>query len=320
MRWAAAIILDLVIIGDPSSVTKCEVLGNFGTSDHNIILTKLSCPLPRIDYAPRKIYLYSKGDYSALNEEIETIDWDSTMTSGDIEENWLFFIHQYQILLDKHVPFKFVKPGRRHVPPWTRYKSVAKAKTKRRASQIQARKGKLAADKIIYESDEKSVENSLKSAKAHYEEKLSHQVGKIPKRFWNYTRHFSRSSQTVDTLESGTSQVTIDSEKAEILNEHFAESQTVEDFDLPYCDPQTTTTFLLSDIEVSSFQVKNIMLHLKPNKANGPDNISTNILKFVQPLQPPCVPCIINPYRLGPCLRIGRMLISHHFSKKVNGH
>ena len=117
-------ILDLVISGDPSSVTKCAVLGNFGTSDHNIILTELSCPLPRINYAPRKIYLYSKGDYSALNEEIETIDWDSNMTSGDIEENWLFFNHQYQILLDKHVPFKFVKPGRRHVPPWTRYKSV----------------------------------------------------------------------------------------------------------------------------------------------------------------------------------------------------
>ena len=91
---------------------------------------------------------------------------------------------------------------------------------------------------------------------------------------------FSRSSQTVDTPESGTSQVTSDNEKAEILNEHFAESQTVEDSDLPYCDPQPTTTFLISDIEVSSFQVKNIMLHLKLNKANGPDNISTNILKF----------------------------------------
>ena len=83
-------------------------------------------------------------------------------------------------------------------------------------------------------------------------------MGKNPKQFWNYTRHFSRSSQTVDILESGTSQVTSDSEKAEILNEHFAESQTVEDSDLPYCDPQPTTTFLLSDIEVASFQVKTL--------------------------------------------------------------
>ena len=124
-------ILDLVITGDPSSVTKCKVQGNFGTSDHNIILTELSCPLPRINYAHRNIYLYSKGDYSALNEEIETLDWDSNMTFGDIEENWLFFNHQYQILRDKHVPFKFVKPALRHVPPWTRYKSVTKAKTKR---------------------------------------------------------------------------------------------------------------------------------------------------------------------------------------------
>ena len=129
----------------------------------------------------------------------------------------------------------------------------------------------------VNEADKKSVENSLKSAKAHYEEKLSHQVGKNHKRFWNYTRHFSRSSQTVDTLESGTSQVTIDSEKAEILNEHFAESQTVEDSDLQY-----HTVIHLSFIRYRGLILpgKNIMLHLKPNKANGPDNISINILKF----------------------------------------
>ena len=212
-----------------SSVTKCKVLGNFGTSDHNIILTELSCPLPRINYAPRKIYPYSKGDYSAVNEEIETIDWDSNMTSGDIEENWLFFNHQYQILLDKHVPFKFVKPGRRHVPPWTRYKSVTKAKAngepvKSRPEKVNLRQTKLYMKPIKNQS--KTPWNlprliTKKSCLIKWEKNL--------KRFWNYTRHFSRSSQTVDTLESGTSQVTIDSEKAEILNEHFAESQTAED-------------------------------------------------------------------------------------------
>jgi hypothetical protein len=54
----------------------------------------------------------------------------------------------------------------------------------------------------------------LSDAKAHYE---NNQINDDPKRFWNYTRHFSRSSSSVDVLESENGKVTDDECKADIL-------------------------------------------------------------------------------------------------------
>ena len=38
----------------------------------------------------------------------------------------------YEILINTFVPHKFVKPGSHNGPPWTRYRSVRKAKRRRR--------------------------------------------------------------------------------------------------------------------------------------------------------------------------------------------
>ena len=67
-------LLDLVLVGDPSAVTKCKVGEAFGNSDHQIVTTEISRPVPRINLAPRKIYLYSKGNYHKLNSDFQEVD------------------------------------------------------------------------------------------------------------------------------------------------------------------------------------------------------------------------------------------------------
>ena len=116
-----------MLVGDSSTVTKCEVVEHFGNSDHRMIVTEISCPVPRVNLAPRKVYLYSKGDYEGLNEDIKSTDWEEGMNHPDIEQNWSFFKNQYNGLLDEYVPHKMVKPGQRHSQPWVRYKSVKKS-------------------------------------------------------------------------------------------------------------------------------------------------------------------------------------------------
>ena len=64
-------ILDLVLVNDPSQVADLQTLEHFGQSDHNMISFGLQCPIPRVFRAPRKILLYSKGDYEGLSSELE---------------------------------------------------------------------------------------------------------------------------------------------------------------------------------------------------------------------------------------------------------
>ena len=125
-------ILDLVLVNDPSQITDLQVLEHFGHSDHNIISFSIQCPIPRVSRAPRKIFLYSQGDYECINSELEDLDWDSTFHRKSLQQFWDIFKEIYETLINTFIPHKFVKPGTRNGPPWTRYKSIRKAKRRRR--------------------------------------------------------------------------------------------------------------------------------------------------------------------------------------------
>ena len=120
--------------------------------------------------------------------------------------------------MEKHVPFKHIKQGSRLKPPWERYKSEQKPKSKR-AKQVVASKNGLSADLIIYELEKEKLHTVLKEAKLHYEEKLVDQIN--VKRFWNYTRQLTKSSSTISDLNFEGKNFSDDQTKANILNYYF---------------------------------------------------------------------------------------------------
>ena len=212
-------VLDLVFVGDASTVQSVVVEPNFGGSDHRVVCCEIQCPVPKITFAKKKIRLYSKGDYVALNDEVKNFDWNSYLNSKCIETNWSRFKRKYEELLDKYVPFKLVQIGQRHKPPWGNYRSIAKAKVNRRKAKIHAEKTGLVADKILYEEAQDHVNVTITQAKGHYEDKLVEELNTNPKRFWNYTRHFSRSTSTIDFLHDCGERIVDDTKKAELLND-----------------------------------------------------------------------------------------------------
>ena len=61
----------------------------------------------------------------------------------------------------------------------------------------------------------------IRKAKIDYEASLIRDIKTEPKKFYNYARHFSRSSATVEVLEHEGKRITDDTMKAEILNDFF---------------------------------------------------------------------------------------------------
>lgn len=274
-------ILDLAFVGDPTAVEDYDVIPGLGSSDHNIVKIQIKCLIPRIARAKRKIYLYSKGDYEEMDKNLLTYDWDASFNHKDLNENWEKFKEIYQSNIESYVPSKMVNPGQRLLFPWVKYKSVIKAKRKCRDTHIQAKISGLNADKYLAEDSKKVVDSAVLSAKAHYENKLTEQIKEDPKRFFNYTRHFTKSSSSVDVLECDGKKIIEDNAKADILNTFFVsvtkEEPPIEAYH--FNSNSTNPPFILRDIDFSIQDVRVKLSKLKANKASGPDGVSVNVLR-----------------------------------------
>ncbi len=104
-------------------------------------------------------------------------------------------------------------------------------------------------------------------------------IGENPKLFWNYTRHFTRSSSTIDMIVDGEDKITDDTQKAEILNSYFTSVLIVEpEIKIPLPQAPNVGNVIL-DFDVTPEIVRDKLSKLKPNKASGPDNVSVNVLR-----------------------------------------
>ena len=166
-----------------------------------------------------------------------------------------------------------IRPGSKLKPPWTQYKSVEKASKRKCKAWVSYRKSGLEAGRLSFEAEIKRKDQTRLEAKAHYEDKLVKDINSNPKRFWNYSRHFTKSSSTIDVLvDECVSKIHDDSEKADLLNNclHFSDER---DIVTSLTLPETQNTHLLLDTEISPLMVREKLVKLKANKAGGPDKL-----------------------------------------------
>ena len=254
-----------------------------GRSDHHSVMAELRIPVPRIAAAERKIYLYSKGDYESFSEAVKATDWDKEFHRKNVEDSWTAMKEKYNMWVEKFVPTKTVKSGQRHKLPWASYKSVKRAKHAKRAAKVKAKKSDLNVHNLQFDQAKKDVENALYKAKLDYESSLVNKIKTEPKMFYNYARHFTRSSSTVEVLEKDGVKVTEDCEKAEILNDFFASVLKVEPEEdiINFPLHNSATSANIYDIVITPDTVREKLLKLHLNKACGPDGLHVNVMRNV---------------------------------------
>lgn len=276
-------ILDLVLVDHTDLIDEVLVNQSFSNSDHKSLEVTLSTKYARVENLPRKVYLYSKCNYIAMNDELSVIDWESLFVGLSVEEMWTIFKEKYYELVDRYVPCKWIKPGEKQRPAWTRFKSVKKAKETCRKSDIISKKSGLYADKYLAEAANLEYRNVIKSAKADYEDSLVDRLKENPKLFFNYARNFHRTSSTIDKLvDSEGNELKDDRQKADMLNAFFSSVQTKEEplcGEIPINDPKVSRNIKFKHISPSSVVTKIAKLRLY--KACGPDNIHVNVIKNV---------------------------------------
>ena len=97
-------ILDLVLTSEPERVSQMTFLP--GLSDHLVIHASYSCKLCHPTKTRKTITLYDKGNYSAINSELEQFAafFPIDLSKRSVEANWLLFKNKMLDLFTKHVP------------------------------------------------------------------------------------------------------------------------------------------------------------------------------------------------------------------------
>ena len=273
-----AAILDLALI-PARSASSFSILPPVPNSDHYSIFVSI-CPKPsRPPSSPSSsctgpIRLFSKVNYDSVNQSINSISWN-TLLSTNSDSSCVIFNSTLNEILQKHVPTMFPRSSSTHLPPWLTPKIKKKINhhhnTFRRAKKLNSLPLMLAYKRLRNE-----ISYDIHSSKSNYFNSLSLSNSRT---FWSHVKSIRKSSDSIPPLSSADGlPVSSDQHKSDLLNKSFCS------FFNPSCPPLTEPTpsncypcppeYLCSPDEIVH------LIHNLPSvTACGPDGLPSKFLK-----------------------------------------
>ncbi len=268
-------ILDLFFTSNPTVVVKSEVLP--GMSDHDGIPFVTINIKPKINKSkPRKVFMYRKANWSAIKEDLADISGDFEDVCLDmvsVDELWNDFKTRINDTVERNIPSKFVTPNKQ--VPWCD-KKVSKLLYKKKKAFNKAKASDNSEDWDTFRSMRKSVNRTIRS---NFRKYVRNTCESSTKKFFSLVKNLKRDSSGISTLKSSNGMVSDNIQKAQALNHQFESVFTQETTDNIPNLPHSIYPDM-PDMNISVTGVEKLLTDLNPNKATGPDGVSSHILKM----------------------------------------
>ena len=258
-------LIDLVFL------SLCKTLPLLANSDHNGIIFSLQNvkTKPNPIKAPKKIWRYNHADVNSAVNMIAEIDWDTILSSSDVDDCWMRWHTTFMRIMEACIPS--ATPRRRKNLPWLT-KPVIQLMRRRNALFRAARKTKKETIQTKYKSVRNKLVALLRNNKADYFCNLGTCSQKDFRKAINLIR---RQDCTIPALKDGSSFVTTNYDKAKLLNFFSAAASTAPSTPQQTLDPNSYPPHLLCTEE----EVTYLLLCLDQAKYTGPDKISAVMLR-----------------------------------------
>ena len=288
-------ILDLILSTNDHLVSNVHIGQEFSTSDHKIVTFNLAIEPDNVKSSNERIPDYQRADFNKLRSLIQRSDWTDTLSSSDINENWVNLTNILNSAIKSSIPFKPRRPPKEPKPKWWNQQIKNSINAKKRAHRKHVT-SQNQADKREYERLRRESKKLIKQSKRNLEEHIANKCKSNPKEFYSYVRKKKVIASNIGPLinENG-QQLENDTEIANSLNNYFASVFTTEDPIILPAISDTNDGTSLSNIIVTENDIVKGIEKLKVNKTPGPDKISPRILKEIKneiskPLTPPGLP------------------------------
>ena len=264
--------LDILLTNNPLSINNTTVKpeNSLCSSDHFPILFNINSNVKRKKSSKRKIPNLKKANWDDLNHELSEINWSSLLSSHDIEVCWDKFKSKLTEICNKHIPKVTVKSD--FQPPWFDSEVFAKCREKEKW-RTKFKKSKSLNHELKFKTARREFGRLVRhKMRANFSDQLNENV--ITKKFWSHVKSTSNSHRIPQIVGYNGTYRSSPSEQANLFNNFFSDqfsSPSSYDIHINY-----SNNF---DIEFDAGDVSKLLKNLDPNKAPGPDEIHSKVLK-----------------------------------------
>ena len=218
---------------------------------------------------------YYKGDYDAISNAINQINWNLEFEEKNMEEKWEKFKSIYHELTKKYIPKKINHRGNRK-KKWISKKLLKLIKEKNKCWN-KYRKNRSQRNYDKYKSLRNKVTNENRKTRENFENNLAEEIKNNPRSFYSYVRSATNLKDKIPKLSKDDGSSTSDNkEKCIILNDTFTKVFINENDNIPNF-PQVTQS-KLSTIQIDKNDIIKFLTEIRSH-SSGPDNIKPVVLK-----------------------------------------
>lgn len=277
-------VLDLTLTSNDELIGDVQTAS--GISDHSILVYSISLP-PKLERkSSRKIYKYDKANKTEVQKCITEATekyFEDNPNERTVEENWNFFKSTIDSVM-RQIPSKTWngKPSHPYVS-----RSIIQQMRKRDKLYGKAIRERTDETWESYKKKRREVQKSLRKSHHDYMNNVIGDSLKTDgKKFWTYVKNQKRDSVGIPTLKKDETLYFTSDQKADALNRQFSSVFTQDDANpLPCMGPCPYTP--IADLEIGLNGIVKQLKQLKANKASGPDEITSRVLKeYAEDLSP----------------------------------
>ena len=175
-------------------------------------------------------YRYHRGDYDGINQELNSIDWDSQLADKNTEESWAYFADAFNNAMRKFIP----KGHRKKVKKkklWMTKDATRQQKKKYHAWKRFTETGAY-ADQLVARKEALALTHLTTRLRRSFEKDIAKNAKKNPKAFWRYCSTQMKTKAVIGDLAKQDGELTSGNrEKAEVMNTFFSSVFTDENLD-----------------------------------------------------------------------------------------
>ena len=276
--------LDLVFTSEETMIDEVISSSPLGKSDHVVLTWKLysgtdsGCGKGKTKDCNKQRPNFKKVNYQGMCDSLAEYDW-SVLEGLEVEDMWKKFTDMLISVIHKFVPpAKVLNRSRPSAPWWT---SELDKQVKRKAQAWRDyTTSRSEASYNEYKQQRNKSTDMIRKARRNFEGRLVKDISKQPKRLFQYIRSQQKSKATISSLESEGRLTESDTETAEALQKFFMSVFVKEEAGpLPAFPERLDEDKVITDVDCSPQAVLQELKSLQEDKAAGPDEIPSAVLK-----------------------------------------
>ncbi|RMB92801.1 hypothetical protein DUI87_30695 [Hirundo rustica rustica] len=271
--------LDLLFANRDGLVEDVVVGGCMGQSDHEIIEFSIFGEVRRSTSKTLALDFW-RADFGLFRRLIQSIPWEAALKNKRVQESWACL--KTEILRAQEQTLSVcqkVSQWGKH-PAWMSKEVLEELRNKKRMYQLW--KGGQASQEV-FKGGAKECRKKIREAKAQFELRLATSVKDNKKCFYKYiTAKRKGKTNLCSLLDKGGNLISVDEEKAEVLNAYFASVFSEE----MTCLQDNCPSGLVDDVReqngpliIQEVAVRELLKCLDIHKSMGPDRIHPRVMR-----------------------------------------